>query len=52
MVDSRANLDKPEHLGVDIRANSAKQDHWEVDIRANLVRLDLTRGNLIREEGS
>jgi len=52
MVDSRVNLDKPDHWGVDIRANSAKQDHWEVEIRANLVKLELTGGTLLREEGS
>ena len=41
MVDSRANLDKPEHLGVDIRVNSAKQDHWEGHIKEMLVNLEL-----------
>ena len=51
MLDSRANLDKPDHWGVDIRANSAMPDHWEVETRANLVRLEVTRGNLIREGG-
>ena len=51
-VDIKANLDQLEHLEVDIRVNLARQGHWEVDIRAILVKLDLTGGKPIREEGS